>query len=189
VFCFKIFKLASELIRHVEDNHKGETGRRATFMQATLDEIRGRITNELNIAKTTYQSTHMSNKSKKRTWDAAEIEPVASTGTAVLGKEYSLTGIAQLHTKTGATALHSSAQIAPNFTPMPSISQTAASVDEDSIHSAQLIYSSSLGAATQRDHYNARLLEMVSSVPYTGDFGWTSETSGWEAQITSHEQQ
>jgi hypothetical protein len=47
VFCFKLFRLASEFIRHAEENHKHKNGSKASYMGMTSNELRGRVDNEL----------------------------------------------------------------------------------------------------------------------------------------------
>jgi len=85
VFCFRPFKLASEFIRHAEENHRNETGRKAGYMQETYNELARRANSELSLAKTVYLSAHAQPVSKKRTWEAANIGPRISGGKRVMG--------------------------------------------------------------------------------------------------------
>lgn len=73
VFCFKMFRLASEFMRHAEGNHRDATGRKATYMRTTCDELGRRVDSEL--AKSAYLSAGVDSRSKKRGWEAAGMDP------------------------------------------------------------------------------------------------------------------
>jgi hypothetical protein len=65
VFCFKVFRFASEFLRHHEGNHKNEdpTGTKAVYMRNIFEELTSRASSEL--AKSATKANH------KRTWEEA----------------------------------------------------------------------------------------------------------------------
>jgi hypothetical protein len=63
VFCFKVYRTASEFMRHAESNHKDRTGRRADYIRMTYDELGCRVSSELA------RSARLIGV--KRTWEAA----------------------------------------------------------------------------------------------------------------------
>jgi hypothetical protein len=182
VFCFKIFRLASEFIRHTEDNHKEETGRRATFMQATLEELRGRINDELNAAKTVRQPFKTSESSRKRNWDATITGTDAPTDNHTLPAGRSV--ISRSHQD--LTAVLPSSRVLAHVPPASNVLNDATSIHRGGFHQPQLTYAAPVQDTGPRDQYNARLLELISSVPYTDDFNWTTDTWSWGHQSAFH---
>jgi len=110
VFCFKVFRVASEFMRHAEENHRHETGRKTTeqkatgrkaagrkptsrkaiYMQTTYDELGRLVDSKLGLA---YTLAGVETESKKRSWDAAGIGPESEVQTlredSVIANHYS----------------------------------------------------------------------------------------------------
>ncbi|KAH7129672.1 hypothetical protein B0J13DRAFT_131176 [Dactylonectria estremocensis] len=81
VICFKPFEFASEIIRHCEENHRTESGRKATYMKETLEEVSRRVTSELYAAKAAFMERSIlgsKSESKKRTRDEASMDSEGS---------------------------------------------------------------------------------------------------------------
>ena len=90
--CFRTFRIASECIRHAEDSHKGETGRKATYMRATYDEIRRRVDSELALAKAAHLSASIESRSRKRARDVAGTDPVIPGAKRIMGVDVHING-------------------------------------------------------------------------------------------------
>ena len=81
VVCFKPFEFASEVIRHGEENHRTESGRKATYMKETLEEVSRRVTSDLYAAKAAFMERSVlgsKSESKKRTRDEAGMDSEGS---------------------------------------------------------------------------------------------------------------
>lgn len=196
VFCFKLFEFASEFIRHSEENHRAKSGRKAAYMKETLNDVSRHVTTQLYTAKASFTERLIfdsTSESKKRTWDVAGIDE-GEESNARKGEAIALTTedsqcrrvISSLqeanypNAKPNASALHSlpmdtgflSVAIAPEVTGPNGNNDTLDTT------SAQLICHNPMQEGVVGDPYNARLLQIVSSVPFTGDFDW-GESEGW----------
>lgn len=81
MICFKPFEFASEIIRHCEENHRTESGRKATYMKETLEEVSRRVTSELYAAKAAFMERSilgLKSESKKRTREEASMDSEGS---------------------------------------------------------------------------------------------------------------
>ncbi|CAI6079413.1 unnamed protein product, partial [Clonostachys chloroleuca] len=196
VFCFKSFEFASEFIRHSEENHRAKSGRKAAYMKETFNDVSRHVTTQLYTAKASFTERlifESTSESKKRTWDVAGIDE-GEESNARKGEAIALTTedsqcrrvISSLqeanypNAKPNASALHSlpmdtgflSVAIAPEVTGPNGNNDTLDTT------SAQLICHNPMQEGVVGDPYNARLLQIVSSVPFTGDFDW-GESEGW----------
>ncbi|KPM43723.1 hypothetical protein AK830_g2831 [Neonectria ditissima] len=177
------FEFASDFIRHFEENHRTESGRKAKYMKETFDEVSRRVTSDLYSAKAVFMERSIlgsKSESKKRTWDEAVMDKEESE--APRGEIYALTTQdSQCHID--ATALLSLPMDAgfPSMTIASEVIEPKGN-NELGSSSAQLTYHNPIRESGGGDPYNARLLQMVSSVPFTGDFtgdfNW-AERGGW----------
>ncbi|KAG7432346.1 hypothetical protein Forpi1262_v007054 [Fusarium oxysporum f. sp. raphani] len=181
VICFKLFEFASEIIRHCEENHRTEFGRKATYMKGTLEEVSRRVSSELYAAKIVFKERTLvcsTSESKKRTRDEAGIdnETLETQGAELVALT---TQRSQLHA-TNMSALPPPPTDAA-FPLIMTASELNRPRDSDELHnsSTQLMYHHPTQENTVVDPYNARLLQLVSSVPFTGDFDW-AEIEGWD---------
>uniref|UniRef100_A0A0B7KT18 Uncharacterized protein n=1 Tax=Bionectria ochroleuca TaxID=29856 RepID=A0A0B7KT18_BIOOC len=187
---------ASEFIRHSEENHRAKSGRKAAYMKETFHDVSRHVTTQLYTAKASFTERLIfdsTSESKKRTWDVAGIDE-GEESNARKGEAIALTTedsqcrrvISSLqeanypNAKPNASALRSlpmdtgflSVAIAPEVTGPNGNNDTLDTT------SAQLICHNPMQEGVVGDPYNARLLQIVSSVPFTGDFDW-GESEGW----------
>jgi hypothetical protein len=68
-----------------------------------------------------------------------------------------------------------------SFPSVVTVSEVNGPQGSDVLHnnSAQIVYNYPIQESAAIDPYNARLLQMVSSVPFTGDFDW-AEIRRWD---------
>lgn len=64
--------------------------------------------------------------------------------------------------------------------PMPMVGEvaTGSAIGSFGDISTQAIYLNSVGGPSRGDSYDAPLLQMISSIPYTEDMGWVSDSMG-----------
>lgn len=72
-------------MRHAEGNHRHATGRKATYMQTTYDELGRRVDNELGLAQSANLLAGAKGRCKKRAWEAAGIDPGMSEAQRIKG--------------------------------------------------------------------------------------------------------
>ncbi|KAM5357114.1 hypothetical protein ACJZ2D_016599 [Fusarium nematophilum] len=153
-----------------------ESGRKATYMKGTFDEVSRRVTSELYAAKAAYTERSIpgsKSESKKRTRDEADMDKEGSEARG--GKAVALT--------TQDSQYASALLPLPMDAGFPSMTIASEVIGPQSTiklngSSAQLVYHNPMQESGVGDPYNARLLQMVSSVPFTGDFDW-AESGGW----------
>ncbi|KAK1657520.1 hypothetical protein BDP55DRAFT_638691 [Colletotrichum godetiae] len=169
-------KLASEFMRHVEVNHKQENGRKANYMQMTYQELASHVANELDTANKT---ASLRSAGKKRSWDVADMDAAPSKARRTKLNTMSVRGMDHTQHATGVSTFFSSMPLATTFNPIQDATGgTLLSSLEDI--STQGFHPDLVGQEGQLsgDTYDAPLLQMISSIPCTGDMGWVEEMIG-----------
>lgn len=175
-------------MRHVEQDHRDATGRKATYTQTTYKELVRLVANELGLSATAPESADIKSRSKKRAWGEAGMDPETSGAQRIKGvcvnsldniqRINILICIGSANIDQDATPSLPTTQSATTFTPMPSVTAevTVATVDSFGNISTQGDYANLVGRQSRGDsYYSAPLLQMISSVPYNpydSDIEW-----------------